>query len=74
MSKNRPQRRFINPGDYETPVTIPLNRAEVISLLGAILDRIEAAERKGEQVITTVELAQKLEYYLSETDPYPTDH
>lgn len=64
----KPKRRWINPGDHETPVTMPLNRAELITLLGCLLDRIEAAERKGEQVITTIELAQKLEYYLRETE------
>ena len=49
------------PGDHARPLSISLNRAELIILHNALLAEIEAFEAKGESIYQLNSLAEKLE-------------
>ena len=56
------------PGDHARPLSISLNRAELIILHNALLAEIEAFEAKGESIYQLNRLAEKLEGILRPGD------
>ena len=64
----KPKHRYIMPGDYARPLPLALNRAEVITLHGALLAEIEAYDKKGESILSLNRLAEKLEGILRPGD------
>ena len=57
------------PSDYTRGMHLELNRAEVITLLNALVNDIEAYEAKGEAIQSLDRLAEKLEERLQEGAP-----
>jgi hypothetical protein len=65
----QPKRRYVFPGDDEKQITLPFSVAELKTLQGIILDRIEQdAKEKNAAFKPHFELATKLEYYLSDLE------
>lgn len=64
----KPKHRYIMPGDHARPLPLDLNRAEVITLHGALIAEIEAFEAKGESIYQLNRLAEKLEASLRPGD------
>lgn len=60
----KPKHRYIMPGDHARPLPLGLNRAEVITLHGALLAEVERYAKKGESVYHINRLAEKLESIL----------
>ena len=60
----KPRHRYIMPSDYTLGMHLELNRAEVITLLNALVNDIEAYATKGEAIQSLDRLAEKLEAAL----------
>lgn len=64
--KLAPKHRFIEPDDQNRKQDIPFSIAELKTLQGVVLDRIERdAEETNSEYFTHTELAKKLEYYIT---------
>ena len=65
----KPRHRYIMPSDYTLGMHLELNRAEVITLLNALVNDIEAYAAKGESIQSLDLLAEKVEERLREGEP-----
>jgi len=67
--KLTPRRRYISPGDGDKELSLPFSVAELKTLQGIVLDRIQHdAEEQNAAFKPHLDLATKLEYYLSDLE------